>query len=134
MNLTELLISVALIFLFLFFATFFLRLGASLAGVPQHKNTMGRALLILLLSWLVYALLGGGGHALVPGLGSLAGILGIVATVFIIGSVFDVPLGKAIVTYLFTLIFQIIFPIVIVFLLGLLGVSVQWIDQLIGRQ
>ena len=134
MTLTEVVVSVALIFLFLFFATFFLRLGASVAGVPQHRNTMGRALLILLLSWLVYAVLGGGGHAMAPGVGTLAGLLGLVATVFIIGSVFDVPLGKAIITYLFTLIFQILFPVLVVFLLGVLGISVQWIDQALGRQ
>ncbi len=123
MELVPLLVSILLLFVLLFFATFFLRLGASVAGVPKHRNTLGRALLILILSWIIIGALGGAG-TFIPGLGNVLGVLIAVAiNVLLISGIFDVSFGKAFVTYLFSLIFQIVFFFLSLFILGLIGVS-----------
>ena len=123
MPLIALLISILLLFVLVFFATFFLRLGARVAGVPKHKNTLLRALLILILTWLVISALGGAG-TFIPVFGNILGVIvAVLINVLIIGGIFDVSFGKAFVTYIFSLVFQVIFIFVAVFILGLLGVS-----------
>ncbi|MGE9294544.1 MAG: hypothetical protein ACQKBW_13105 [Puniceicoccales bacterium] len=123
MALVPILVGILLIFLLLFFATFFLRLGASVAGVPKHKNTLGRAVLILLITWLVITALGGAG-TFIPGLGNILGVLiAVLINVLIIGGIFDVTFGKAFVTYIFSLVFQVVFIAIGVLILGLLGMS-----------
>lgn len=123
MDFIGILVFIALVFLLLFFATFFLRLGASVAGVPKHKNTFGRALLILFISWLVIGLLGGAG-SFVPGFGNVLGvIIGAGINMLIIGAIFDVPFPKAFITYIFSLIFQVVFVFIAVFIMGLIGIS-----------
>ncbi|MBC2595327.1 hypothetical protein H5P28_13750 [Ruficoccus amylovorans] len=123
MSLVALLVTVVLVFLLVFFATFFLRLGASVAGVPKHKNTLGRALLILIVTWLVISALGGAG-TFIPGLGNILGVLlAVLINVLIIGGIFDVSFGKAFVTYIFSLVFQVLFVLLGLFILGLLGAS-----------
>ncbi|MEM8549847.1 MAG: hypothetical protein AAGF10_03580 [Verrucomicrobiota bacterium] len=114
-----------LVFLFLFFATFFLRLGASVAGVPQHKNTFLRAVAVLFLSWVAIALLGNVGHQLMPGYGTLMSIIAVVLTVFIIRGIFDIGFPKAFITYIFSLIFQVVFTFVALFILGMVGVTME---------
>jgi hypothetical protein len=106
------------LFLLLFFATIFLRLGASIAGVPSNRNTIFRALCILILTWVVFALIGGVG-SLLPVLGPMIGVLvALLINVLIIGGIFEVGFWKALITYVFSLIFQVAFVVIASLIFG----------------
>ncbi|GHB89731.1 hypothetical protein [Cerasicoccus arenae] len=113
-----------LLFLFALWAiTLCLRIGASWAGISKSKNTIGRALIALILSSLVLGLLGGGGTIL-PGVGNVIGVLiSLIINGVIIGGVYGVPFGKGVQVYVLALVAQIALVLLAILIFGLLGIT-----------
>jgi len=106
MTIIQILVALALILIALWAITLCLRIGAGWAGVPKSQNTIGRALVAMILSWLVVGLL----IALLVNGGIIAGV-------------YSVSFGKGIQIYLLAIIAQIALTLAAIFLLGLLGLS-----------
>lgn len=124
MTIIQILVTLALILFALWAITLCLRIGAGWSGVPKSENTIGRALLAMILSWLVVGLLGGGGTFLVPVMGNLVGLLiALLINGAIIAAVYGVKFGKGIQIYLLAIVAQVLLTVLAVFILGLLGLS-----------
>ncbi|WP_269541976.1 hypothetical protein [Cerasicoccus fimbriatus] len=123
MEILGLLMMVVLFLVALWAITLCLRLGASWAGIPKKENTIGRALIAMIISWFVLGLLGGGG-SIVPVVGNIVGMLiSLIINGAIIGWVYGVTFGKGVQIYALALVAQIVLFVVAIFILGLLGVS-----------
>ncbi len=126
MGILELLIFVVLVLVGLWLITLCLRMGAGWAGISKSENTVGRALLAMFLSWLVMSLFGVGGGVIFPLVGNVVGLLiTLIVNGFIIGAVYGVNFGKGVQIYVLAIIAQIVLAVVAVFVLGLLGLSIQ---------
>ncbi|MGE9295483.1 MAG: hypothetical protein ACQKBV_04265 [Puniceicoccales bacterium] len=124
-DLLSLCILVLLVIFLLWFATLFLRIGASWAGVAKSKNTIARALVALFLSWLVIGLLGGAG-SIMPGFGNIIGaIIGVALNGLVVGAVYGEGFLKGCQIYILSIVAQIVICIVAFLVLGLVGVAVS---------
>ncbi|WP_309383482.1 hypothetical protein [Cerasicoccus frondis] len=123
MELVGILVMIVMVLVALWAITLCLRLGASWAGIPKRENTIGRALIAMLISWFVLGLLGGGG-TIIPGLGNAVGVLiSLIINGAVIGWVYGVTFGKGVQIYALALVAQIVLFALVVVILGVLGMS-----------
>ncbi|WP_309400054.1 hypothetical protein [Cerasicoccus maritimus] len=124
MEIVGILVTILMVLVALWAITLCLRMGASWAGIPKRENTIGRALIAMLISWFVLGLLGGGG-TIIPGLGNVVGVfISLVINGAVIGWVYGVTFGKGVQIYALALVAQIVLFVVAIFILGLIGFSI----------
>jgi len=122
-NLLAIGVTILFVLFLLWFATLFLRIGANWAGVARGKNTIARALLALLLSWLLIGVLGGAGMIL-PGFGNVLGVIfAIMLNGFVVGAVYREGFLKGCQIYILSIVAQVVIAIIAFIVLGLLGVA-----------
>ncbi len=88
--------------------TFFMWIGAKIAGVASSKANFGNSLLAAIgaavVTWIISALFAG-----IVGIGAIIGfVIGVILSILVIKSVFKIDWGKAFLVWLFHLVAQVL--------------------------